>query len=475
MPLKMRGGWWLSAGLLLICAGTLAVQLFGPHFIGIANNGDFAKVAGSLSLAAPDGGESNFISFQPDYVWSQRNYWNSPYHSSETLVGWVATRLSGLTREGEYFDIRTLGAVHAAIFLAALAVFLSALRGLPAWGRCATAGVGILAFTDVSYASYMNTFYMDAVAFCSLLLLAAAAVRIAVADQPSASLVLLYGLAGLMYVTSKSQHALWAILPAAFLAYMSLQWRKPAIRRLGLIAALVLLAGGAIELATVDPGYPAQALFNKLFFQIGVAGPGGADDLRALGVRPEELRYIGVHAYAPGRPTSQQWMEEFYAHTGYRRLMVWYLRHPGRTAQMLKHTLSNDAKDMRQNNLSNFQREEGRARWERTTRFAAWSTFRSTLFARWPYHVVIWYGLFVAGAIATIRQRVSRTAVRLGWLSLGIAILAVGQFAAASLADAVETGRHLFIFHVCTEMTICAAVAWGVERVSRRKESGGAT
>jgi hypothetical protein len=162
-------------------------------------------------------------------------------------------------------------------------------------------------------------------------------------------------------------------------------------------------------------------------------------------------------------------------HTGYRRLLGWYLRHPWRTAQMLYHTLSSDAKDLRQNNLSNYQRQEGRPWWERTTRFAAWSTFRSTLFVRWPYHVVVWYALFVTGAIATIRTRMSRTATRLGWLSLGIAILAIGQFAAASLADCLETGRHLFIFQVCTEMTICAAVAWGVDRVSRRKESGGAT
>jgi hypothetical protein len=469
----LRRGWLLSAGLLSICAAALAAQLFVPHFIGIANNGDFGKVTGWLSMAAPDGGASNFIYFQPDYVVSAKYHWQSSFYSSETVLAWVATRLSGSTGEGNYFDIRAMGAVHCAIFLAAIAVFLGALRGLPGWGRFAIAGIAILSFTDVCYAAYMNTFYMDAAAFCSLLLLVATACRIAVTGEPSSAMVILYGLAGLVYVTSKTQHAIWMMLPVAFLVYVSLQWQKPALRRLGLASALIILTGGALELATADRANKSQALFNKLFFQIGVAGPQGADDLRALGVRSEELRYIGLHSYAPASP-SGEWIDEFYLHTGYGRLLVWYLRHPWRTVQMLNHTLSSDAREMRQNNLSNYQRSEGHPWRERTTRFAAWSTFRSMLFKRWPNHVVIWYGLFVTGAIATIRKRASRPAVRLGWLSLGIVILALGQFAVASLADCLETGRHLFMFHVCTEMTICAAVAWGVEQVRRRKESGAA-
>ena len=76
---------WIKWGLAAACAVCLAAQLLFPGYIGIANNGDFGKVYGWLCLA-PRGPETNFVYFQPDYVWSARNYWNSPYHSSESAL-----------------------------------------------------------------------------------------------------------------------------------------------------------------------------------------------------------------------------------------------------------------------------------------------------------------------------------------------------------------------------------------------------
>jgi hypothetical protein len=124
---------------------------------------------------------------------------------------------------------------------------------------------------------------------------------------------------------------------------------------------------------------------------------------------------------------------------------------------------------MRQNNLSNYHRQEGHPAGARTNRFALWSGFRAALFARWPYHAVVWYVLFVGGAIATVRARASRPAVRLGWLGLGLAVLGIGQFLVASLADCLETARHLFMFFVCSDLTVCLAAVWLVQSVSRRR------
>jgi hypothetical protein len=447
---------WPSAGLFLICASLLSLQAFGPHFIGTADNGDFGKVFGWLSLVPVDYGQSNFSYFQPDYIYSQSHFWDSPYYSSEIVPAWIATRLSGATREGAHFDIRVLGAVHAAIVLAALAMLLFLLRRLPVWTRVLVAGVAILAFTDVCYAAYLNTFFMDAVAVFSLLLLVVTAARIAQDGDPPPVLVLLYGIPGLLFVTSKTQHALWTLLPAGYLIYLTLQWRRPALRRIGVVVVVLLLAGGGLELATADPGNRAQALFNKLFYQIGPAGPQGVRDLHEIGVRPEELSYIGLHSYMPDSPAANiPWLEQFYARTGYGRLLAWYLRHPRRALEILQGTLRRDAHEMRQNNLSNYQRAEGHPRNARTSRLAVWSGFRSTLLERWPYHIVIWYALFLAGALYAMRRRQAR----LAWLAVMIALLGLGQFAVASLADCLETGRHLFMFHACTDLTICFAVA----------------
>jgi hypothetical protein len=52
----------------------------------------------------------------------------------------------------------------------------------------------------------------------------------------------------------------------------------------------------------------------------------------------------------------------------------------------------------------------------------------------------------------------------LGWIGLGIATIGAGEFAVAALADCLETGRHLLMFHVCTDLTILFGIAWAISR-----------
>jgi len=102
-----------------------------------------------------------------------------------------------------------------------------------------------------------------------------------------------------------------------------------------------------------------------------------------------------------------------------------------------------------------------------------WSDMRSALFHRAPWHLALWYCLFVGGCLTVIRRRRSPVAARMAWLALGIAILAMGEFVASNLADCLDMARHLFLFHACTDLTVCFAVAWSVQRVSFRKRDQG--
>ena len=394
---------------------SLAVQVLLPGFIGIANNGDFGKVNGWLCLA-PRGGEPPFIHFQADYVWSARNYWNSPYHSAESALAWLATRMARATYEGASFDIRWLGAIHSALCLAAFLILLTSLRNRGWRVQAASAALPLVAFTDVCYTAYLNSFYMDAAALCGLLLMTAAAV--------------------------------WMGLPAALLIAWGVQW-NPRWRAVAWSAAGLVLLAGAGMLISTDGAYRGQAMYNILFFRLGPAGA----NLQSLGVRPEELRYSGTHSYMPGTPTSNaQWTEEFGRRTGFARLMGWYMRHPGSTLGFLSKTLTVGAPEIRQSNLGNFRAEEGRPPGARTERFAMWSNFRAWLLRRWPWHIPVWYVVFLAGCLA-IRSPA-------GWVATGIAALGLGEFALAALGDSLDPGRHLFLFQAATDLTICFAAAW---------------
>jgi hypothetical protein len=433
--------------LLAICATILAVQLLAPPFIGLASNGDFPKVTGRLSLG-PREGLANFIYFVPDYVRSARFYWKSDVLSTELPLAWLATRLAGATGEGAGFDIRWLGVIHALLLLAALYVLIRSLRGLPGWRGLPLAYAAIFIFTDVEYVAYCNSFYSDAAAQPALLLMTALAVHIALTGMRTANAIL-FCLAALLFIGSKTQHAMWGFLPAAFLA-VSGRWR-------GFLLAATLLGAAATAFWLSPPDYSAQALFNVVFSKLAVGRP---EVLAELGLPAEDAAFIGLNAFSPGAPSNDpKWFAEFNRRTNYKAVLCWYLRHPGRALGFLEGTLIVDAPQMQPENLSNFRREDARPPGARTRRFALWSDFRSALLRVWPYHMVVWYLLAIAGSVRIVCLRRTPAEARLGWIALGIAAMAIGEFCVASLADAEETYRHLFVFQACTDLTVCFAIA----------------
>ena len=450
MPGRRIFASWHEVALLAICAAILAAQLLAPPFIGLADNGDFAKVAGRLSLGA-EGGPANFIYFIPDYLRSPRHYWKSETLSTELPLAWLATRLAGATKEGDVFDIRWLGALHGILLLCAVYALIRRLRPLPRGRAILIAAVAVWIFTDVSYVAYFNSFYTDAAALLGLLLMIPLAVDIAAAGLRNGNAIL-FCLAALLFIGSKPQHAIWGFLPAGWIAL--------ADRRRALLAAFTLLALSGIALRLRPQDYSAAPLFNLVFAKLTLHGPTPKEFLRELGLPEEDSAFIGMNAFMPGAPVlDPAWLARFEQQTSYRAVLKWYLQHPLRTLEILNQTLVVEGFQIRARNVSNFRRQDGFPPSARTDRFASWSDFRSAMFLKWPHHILVWYLLVIIGSIRMVRTRRTPVRTRLGWIVLGIATLAIGEFCVASLADAEETYRHLFVFHACTDLTICFAIA----------------
>jgi hypothetical protein len=316
--------------------------------------------------------------------------------------------------------------------------------------QAAIAIAPLLIFTDILYTANLNSFFMDTAALCGLFLMVASALWMTAGAAPRIAPLAVFVLAALLFVTSKAQHAIWMVLPAALLLAWGVQWSGRYRAMAWSAAALVLVAGAAI-LGSTDASYRGQAKFNVLFNRFGPAGA----DLQSLGVKPEELRYSGMHAYQEGSPAAdREWTEALERRIGFGRLVGWYLRHPASTFGFLAKTMRQDAAEMRQNNLGNFRPGEG-GPGQRTNRYAAWSNFRGELLRRWPWHMVLWYVLFLAGCLA------SRSPVK--WVALGVAALGAGEFMAAALGDTLEVARHLTLFQAATDLTVCFAAGWLIQ------------
>jgi hypothetical protein len=222
-------------------------------------------------------------------------------------------------------------------------------------------------------------------------------------------------------------------------------------------------------LGTADRAYKGQAMFNVLFYRIGRAGPAAMPDLIRIGVTADESRYLGMHSYVHDSPTGDwQWAERFYERTGFRKLLGWYVTHPVRTYSIIRAEMLWEAELMRANNIGNYQIQDGHPPSARTHRFAWWSDMRSGLFHPAPWYLSLWYAVFFSGCALVIARRCSRHLTNMAWLALGVGFLGAGEFLASVLADCLDLARHLTLFHACTDLTVCFAVAWAATAADSR-------
>jgi hypothetical protein len=97
------------------------------------------------------------------------------------------------------------------------------------------------------------------------------------------------------------------------------------------------------------------------------------------------------------------------------------------------------------------------------------------MFNVWPAHICLWYLLFAAWAAWLAIKSRNSAFRRSALIGVGLAFIGILEFGFASLADAVETDRHLLLFHEFTDLTIwlslTALVAWVTARINKYQGS----
>src|SRR5579864_9277915 len=147
----------------LLSIGIVSFQIFIPPVIGLADNGDFAKVSGRFDLYLPQGQSNGFADtlYAIDPV---GHHYVSEHISPEILLAGIAVDFNRIF-SSTAFDLRWIGAVHAALYLLAFYLALPLLRGLPTIRRVSLIAVIIFILGDVMFVSSLNSFYMDTTAW----------------------------------------------------------------------------------------------------------------------------------------------------------------------------------------------------------------------------------------------------------------------------------------------------------------------
>jgi hypothetical protein len=444
---------------LIACAGILAWKLFLPGFIGMADNGDFGKIAGPLCLVDADPQPWSY--FSPHYLRGKQPVYNPHVPTSELALAWLASTFQQTAGDRARFDLRWMGALHGIIFLAFYYSVLMLLRPLPGIARFTLSLLAIWIFADIGLLAYFNSFYSDVPAALGGLATALLAANLLASRRLAPGALLLFGLAALLFITSKAQHGVFGFMPAALAFWFGWRASGRRTRATGYVVGVSLLVATAWIVGSTPGWYKAQSRFNLIFFKIAKQSSSPARDLAELGLGPEDARHVGLYSFAPGGPMENPaWADRFRIRSTYGRVLRFYLRHPGKALAILLSDLEGQAPQRRALGLSNFQKQSGWPQGAVDTSLSSWSAVRAWLSRMWPAHIFVWLVLSMPSALWCATREASRWRRALAWTTLALSLAALGEFGIASLADAIETPRHLLLFHTFTDASVFLALAY---------------
>ncbi len=438
---------WLGLGAFTFIVGW---QVMGPPVVGLANNGDFGKVLGAFSLAAPAEDEYKFLS--RTYRYDPHNYFRSGFVSTETVLAGMAIALSLPFCARGTFDIRFIGVVHGVLYLLAFYLLAPLLRPARPATRIGVYAFLCLVFGDVMFVCWLNTFYMDAAAMVFLLLSVVLYARAAawrrLADVAG------FAVCAALFAACKFQHCALAV-PLAALAALTL----PRPHRFW--APGLILAAAFVPMVFVESGYGATAIYNTIFFEIMPRSQAVDADFVSLGLDQSYRRWIGTYSYNAGSAMADPtFVREFSSRTSQLKVLRYFLFHPGLTFQMIVSRL-NDAGQERQA-MGDLERGPGVPEYAKSDRFSLWSRAKAEVFwdhgMRWlAFLALSWAGL---GAALVLRGRCI-------YPGICLAVMGTSALLIATLGDVLEVIRHLFLFNLLTDLSAACAIVVAVIPAAR--------
>jgi hypothetical protein len=436
-------------------AGILIYQLCLSPIVGMADQGDFAKIIGHFGYGPEDKSPELKYAFVgrtyvPDPTYRQPDWeqWTSEY----IFVG-SALLLNKLVSKDAKLDIVVVGLIHMTVFLAAFARLLALTRTLRA---APLLWIGaLLVLTDAGYVAYWNSFYPEPASCLFFVLLLTESLAICQAARVSRLHIARWSLWGFLWVMAKPQNA----LPGLVLALFSLRlynWKKTrSIRQSSILAAALIAIAALVNIMTIPAPTQWAATYNQVFMAILPESSQPAADLEFLGLSPDLVRYSGTGAWSAGTAFSEMLASGLIGRRVTPATIArFYFFHPSRIWRHAKAVLP--VTFLLRPAYGNFERSAGYAPGAKSAAFSLWSAIHERYLARLGTAILI--ALLISPALvvaAWVRVPAHRQALEFFGL---LSACCLGSFVVAICGDAYDNVKHLLLFNLLLDTWLFAAV-----------------
>lgn len=440
-------------------------QIFIPPIVGLADNGDFARIIDKVGiLPGPDKqylGNINLV-FQIDPKFTLKGY-----QSSELIFVYASILLNGiLSKDGQYYLLIIAG-IHCIALLVCMWLVVRGIQEANFRAKWVIYFCLLLFFTDVGYIAYLNSLYSEPASMIFLtLVLGIVFLIIQKISQGKFSIfwLLAFFVASFLFVVAKPQNAVMGV----FLAYLG--YRIYQFSPLGEVPRKTYqsiawgLTGGLIAISFLffafglPRYYRSGDLWNSVFLEIVGRSSNPVQELEELGLSPEMVIYQGTYAFSEG--VNRADYEEFQHSWLYFRILKYYIVHPDRLVSLIDNTTSS-AFELQPENLGNFLIDH--PSYEKSKSFAVWNDLRFAVLPKSIWTLVGWLVINILTLAIKIRKY-DRTVVNkiLSNTHLTIVAMAVFQYLTVVMAEGTfELIKHMFLFNLLFDVSLIFLLSYG--------------
>lgn len=459
---------WVTWGAMGIGALILIGILFIPPFIGVANNGDFERIVGSGGIAPLSG---KFTYEQKYFGYSHSRYDYGPfslnYLSSQALFVFLAGLL-GRAWSSASFPLEAMGAIYAALLLAALFLILRYACSGQRWLQLTVALCVLFIFFDIGYVAYFQSFFGEPVSLIFLLLASGTSFVLASRRKPSIGWLVLFFVSVLILSASKLQNAPIGLVFVLF-AFRLYRTRPERSWRSTVIAGSVSILAVSVLMYAYAPQELKQInLYQTIFYGILKDSPHVEKDLKELGIPDKFAPLAGTNYFqkdVPIRQDDPELAEHVYSRLGHADVAAYYMRHPGRMIDKLE-AASSQAAMIRPYYLGNYEQEAGKPRGALSYTYSVWSETKKDLLPQRFAFYLVFFLLYIGVALREYTRR--RYAKHVVDAALVIGFVAIIAVAVPLVGDGeADLGKHLFLFNVSFDMMMVVTVVWVIAQIRR--------
>ncbi|WP_310552119.1 glycan biosynthesis hexose transferase WsfD [Paenibacillus glufosinatiresistens] len=459
---------WPALLTVIIAGGILIGLVLVGRFLGVADNGDFARMMNTVGLNyyAEESYSDRFFHYSHSRFAYDRIF--SGFYPSSQILVILLPRLLFWPFQTHYFDIRLVGVVYSLLLTTATWILVREASKRSALTGLLTGAALLFVFYDIGYTAYFNSLFGEPVSMTFLLLTFAFGIRLTAAERPSNFNLSMFFISACMMIASKIQNApLGLAFALIFLRIIGLKSKDKGWKKRCLVFAVSTLALSVILYAGAPKELKRINIYQTVFFGVLNGSDNIKGDLHDLGL-PEKLSVLAGTNYFQTDTVIKQddpsLNADFYNRISHGDIALFYIKHPHRLYENMKYA-ANNAFSIRPYYLGNYEKGEGKTSGSVSYLYSGWSEFKNGYVPHTIMFLGVFYLLYCAIWVWEYIRTSSikyRTALELMAL---LGLIGLFSFLVPILGDGrADIGKHLFLFNVSFDLMMLAILIWLVHK-----------